>query len=79
MVNVINNRKHYKVQRIEDKPTSASEQTRSERAGGEINTGSLEMLHTWTENSVSFKKDERCVCHTSTKYMIFFNIYFFNQ
>lgn len=31
MVTVINNGKHYKVQRIEDKPTSASEQTRSER------------------------------------------------
>jgi len=57
MVNVINNGKHYKVQRIEDKPTSAFEQTRSEREREreEINTGLLEMSHTWTENSVRLK------------------------
>ena len=46
MVNVINNRKHYTVQRIEDRPTSASEQTRSERHREEINKGLLEMSHT---------------------------------
>lgn len=61
MVNVINNGKQYEAQRIEDKPTSTSEQTRSERDREEIKTGLLEMSHTWTGNSVRFKKDKMCV------------------
>lgn len=52
MADVINNEKHFKVLRIEDKPTSALEQLRSERHSEEINKGLLEMSHTWTENSV---------------------------
>lgn len=47
MVNVMNNETHYKVQRIEDKPTAASEQMRSERHRKEINKGLFEMSHTW--------------------------------
>lgn len=58
MANVINNGKLYKVQRIEDKPTSALEQLRSERHGEEINKGLLEMSHRWTVNSVMAQKDK---------------------
>lgn len=65
IVNVIDNGKRYKMQRIEDKPTSALEQTRLETGREEINTGLLDMSHTWTENTVRLKKGKICVhnCH----------------
>lgn len=66
IVNAINNEKGYKVQRIGGKPTSALEQMRSETEREEINTGLLDMSHTWTENSVRLKKKTRLVYTTVT-------------
>lgn len=72
IVSVINNEKGYKVQRIGGKPTSALEQMRPETEREEINTGLLDMSHTWTENS--FRQKKRQDLCTLTQ---FYKLYFF--
>lgn len=62
MVNVMNNETHYKVQRIEDKPTAASN-GRDQRHREEMNKGLFECSHTWT------KRQDVCAAVTLVRYI----------